>query len=154
MRATPPVIFFRDASYRAANARDFVYMGPIEINRMGQFNYFLWMGIWSTLDDFYADSSRDGFESITLFADGEPITLEAAGWTLDAIGVSDPVYVAPVSSTADVYYRVTVDQIRLLAASRDIEIVTTSARPRRYLLWDESASSRAGLGAFMGRVPN
>lgn len=154
LRATPPVIFFRDTSYRAANARDFVYLGPIEVNRMGRFDYFIWLGIWSTLDDIYAESNRDGFESITLFADGEPMMLDATGWTLDAIGVSDPIYVAPVAAAADVYYRVTMDQIRLLAEARDIEIVTTSARVRRYLPWDESASSRAGLRAFVDRAMN
>lgn len=154
MRATPPVILYRDTSYRAANARDFVYLGPIEVNRMGRFDYFLWLGVWSTLDDIYAEPQRDGFESVTIFADGEPMTLDATGWTLDAIGVSDPVYVAPIASAADVYYRVTMDQIRLLAEARDIEIVTTSARTRRYLPWDESATGRAGLRAFVGRAVN
>ena len=152
MRATPPVIFFRDTSHRAANARDFVYLGPIEVNRMGRFDYFIWLGIWSTLDDIYAESPSAGFESITLFADGEPMTLDATGWTLDAIGASEPIYVAPVSSATDVYYRVTMDQIRVLVQARDLEIVTTSARPRRYLPWDESTSSRAGLRAFMDRA--
>lgn len=154
LRVMPPVIFFRDISYRAANARDFVYLGPIEVNRMGRFEYFLWLGVWSTLDDFYAEPSRDGFESITLLADGEPMTLEATGWTLEAIGVGDPVYVAPVGSAADVYYRVTMDQIRLLAESRDIEIMTSSARVRRYFPWDGYSSSRAGMRAFIERAMN
>lgn len=154
LRVMPPVIFFRDSSYRAANARDFVYLGPIEVNRMGRFEYFLWLGIWSTLDDIYAEPNRDGFESITLFADGEPMTLDATGWTLDAIGVGDPVYVAPVSSAADVYYRVTMDQIRLLAEARDIEILTSSARARRYFPWDDHSSSRVGLRAFVDRAMN
>ena len=154
LRFMPPVIFFREISYRAANARDFVYLGPIEVNRMGRFEYFLWLGVWSTLDDFYAEPSRDGFESITLLADGEPMTLEATGWTLEAIGVGDPVYVAPVGSAADVYYRVTMDQIRLLAESRDIEIMTSSARVRRYFPWDGYSSSRAGMRAFIERAMN
>lgn len=154
MRATPPVIFYRDSSYRAANARDFVYLGPIEVNRMGGFEYFLWLGVWSTVDDMDAAYDRDGFESVIIIADGEPMTLDASGWTLEAIGVGDPVYVAPISSAADVYYPVTIDQIRLLAGARDIEILTTSAKPRRYFPWDDGAGSRAGLRAFVERAVN
>lgn len=154
MRANPPVILYRDTSYRAANARDFVYLGPIEVNRMGGFEYFLWLGVWSTVDDLDSAHDRDGFESVIIIADGEPMTLDARGWTLEAIGVSDPVYVAPVNSAADVYYPVTIDQIRLLAEARDIEILTTSGKPRRYFPWDDSAGSRAGLRAFVERAVN
>ena len=40
---------------------------------MGEYSYFLWLGIWSTISDADRSYERDGFESITLFADGEPL---------------------------------------------------------------------------------
>ena len=112
--ATAPIMLYHDNSAYAAHARDYVYLGPVEINRMGDYSYYLWLGIWSTISDEDRSLQRDGFESITLFVDGEPLQLELVGWTLESIGVSEPVYVKPVASAADAYYRVTIDQIRLI----------------------------------------
>ena len=70
--ATAPIVLYRDNSAYAAHARDYVYVGPVEINRMGDYSYYLWLGIWSTVSDEERSYQRDGFESITLFADGEP----------------------------------------------------------------------------------
>ena len=76
-RATAPVVLYHDNSGRAAYARDFVYLGPIEVNRQGRYTYFLWLGIWSTLDDASRWTQRDGFEYVVLYADGEPLQLES-----------------------------------------------------------------------------
>ena len=78
-RATAPIVLYHDNSGHAAYARDYVYVGPIEVNRMGSYSYYLWLGIWSTLDDASRWTQRDGFESVVLYADGEPLQLEVAG---------------------------------------------------------------------------
>lgn len=149
--ATAPIVLYRDNSSYAAHARDYVYLGPVEINRMGEYSYFLWLGIWSTISDAERSYQRDGFESITLFADGEPLQLELVGWTLESIGVSEPVYVKPVASAADAYYRVTIDQIRLIANAREIELHAGAAPARVYLMWDRQGSAHAALREFLDR---
>jgi hypothetical protein len=149
--ATAPIVLYRDNSAYAAHARDYVYLGPVEINRMGEYSYYLWLGIWSTISDADRSYQRDGFESITLYADGEPLQLELVGWTLESIGVSEPVYVKPVASAADAYYRVTIDQIRLLADAREIELHAGSAPARVYLMWDRQGSAHASLREFLDR---
>ena len=149
--STAPVVLYRDNSAYAAHARDYVYVGPVEINRMGEYSYYLWLGIWSTVSDAERAFQRDGFESITLFADGEPLQLELVGWTLESIGVSEPVYVKPVASAADAYYRVTIDQIRLLANAREIELHAGTAPIRVYLMWDRQGSAQAALREFLDR---
>lgn len=148
-RATTPVVLYRDNSAYAAHARDYVYLGPVEVNRMGNNSYFLWLGIWSTMRDEGHFTERDGFESVILYADGEPLALELAGWTLDAIGVSEPVYVKPVASAADAYYRVTVDQIRLIAESSEIQLRLGTAQPKSYGLWDKQGVANASMRAFV-----
>jgi len=148
-RSTAPVVLYRDNSAYAAHARDYVYLGPVEINRMGSNSYYLWLGIWSTMRDERRTAERDGFETVILYADGEPLPLELAGWTLDAIGVSEPVYVKPVASAADAYYRVTVDQIRLIAESSEIQLRVGTARPKSYALWDKQGSANASIRAFI-----
>ena len=104
---------------------------------------------WSTIRaDERMSPDRSGFESVVLFVDGEPFPLELAGWTLDAIGVTQPVYVKPVASAADAYYHVTLDQVRLLATAQQIDLRVGTARPVAYELWDEQTPARAALQEF------
>jgi len=153
LSATQPVVLYSDNSGYAAHARDYVYLGPIEVNNMGQRTYFLWLGIWSTMrDDERLLHQRNGFESVVLFVDGEPLPLELAGWTLDTIGVSAPVYVKPVAGATDAYYRVTVDQIRLLSTARSVELRTGMTQPASYSLWDEQSQPNASLRAFVSNA--
>ena len=150
--STAPVILYSDNSSYAAHARDYLYLGPVAVNHMGEYSYYLWLGIWSTMRDDVRATQRDGFESIIVFADGEPLPLELVGWTVDAIGVSEPLYNKPVASAADAYYRVTMDQIRLIAEARDIEIRAGTARPTSYLPWDQQGAAGASIRAFVDRA--
>lgn len=147
-----PLVFYRDNSGRAAFARNYVHLAPLEVNRTGGFRYYLWLGIWNTMQSGNTGESRDGFESVVIYADGEPLPLALSGWTAEAIGASEPIYLRPVSSAADAYYEVTVDQLRLIAASNDIRIQSTGPRPQSYELWDEQKSAKASLIKFLGNA--
>ena len=148
-RATAPVVLYHDNSGRAAYARDFVYLGPIEVNRQGRYTYFLWLGIWSTLDDASRWTQRDGFENVVLYADGEPLQLEVAGWSAEILGASRPVFAKPVASAADAYYAVTVDQIRMIAEARDLVLQTSSPPIRQYHRWREEDAGAAAMRQFV-----
>lgn len=148
-RSTSPIVLYHDNSGHAAYARDYVYLGPIEVNRMGSYSYYLWLGIWSTLDDASRWTARDGFESIVLYADGEPLQLEVAGWSADTIGASRPVFVKPVASAADAYYAVTVDQIRMIAEARDLVLQTTSPPTVQYHRWREEDAGAVAMRQFV-----
>lgn len=148
-RGTVPLVLYRDDSSRAAHARDFVYVGPLGVNRMGDYRYYLWLGIWSSLDDRAMSEQRDGFDSIVLFADGEPMRLELAGWTLSAIGVSQTVYNKPTATAADAYYPVTFDQIRLIAEATDIRLQTSAGRSVSYEPWDSQTTAMSGMEQFV-----
>ncbi|HKJ20264.1 MAG TPA: hypothetical protein VJ993_06355, partial [Woeseiaceae bacterium] len=121
-RATKPLVLYRDRSAQSAFGRDYVYLGPLEINNMGERRYYFWFGVWSTSDSVDRGSTLDNFESVVIYADGEPLSLQLAGTTLGSIGVSEPVYVKPTASATDAFYAVTIDQIRLVAESRDLEL--------------------------------
>jgi hypothetical protein len=146
-----PMVFYRDESGKAAHARKFVQLAPLEINRMGEYRYFLWLGIWNTLQDSGIGESRDGFESIVVFADGEPLTLELSGWSAAAIGASEPVYVKPVSSAADAYYEVTIDHLRVIAAAIDLRILTSGSRPESFELWNQENAAKASFKEFLDK---
>lgn len=151
-RATKPVVFYRDRSAQAAHARDYVYLGPVEVNNMGQRNYYIWLGIWGTSDSTDRSTQMDNFESVVVFVDGEPLSLEVKGWTAESIGISGSAYVKPVASSTDAYYRVTIDQIRLIAEARDLEIRAGSAVPQRYAPWDSASNATASIQAFLRKV--
>lgn len=145
-----PMVFYRDVSGRAAYARDFVHVAPLEVNRSGDYRYYLWLGIWNTMDDAGTEQVRDGFESIVIFADGEPLPLELAGWTVAAIGASEPVYMKPVASAADAYFEVTSDQLRLIAEAQDVRLQSTGSRNDSYEPWDDLKTAKASLIEFLG----
>ncbi len=144
-----PILLYRDNSAYAAYARDYVQLGPIEVNRSGQFRYFLWVGVWSTVQDPDSTNQRGGFDTVTVFADGEPLNLQLSGWTPNAIGASKAVYLKPVASAADAYYEVTIDQIRLLAEAQSIRLLTTATPSKEYHLWSNQERARQELVAFL-----
>ena len=147
---TKPLVFYRDRSAQAAYAKDYVYLGPIEVNNMGQKNYFIWLGAWSSSDVADRSAQMDAFESVVVFADGEPLSLQVDGWTPESIGLSESTYVKPVASATDGYYRVTIDQIRLMAEARDLEVRAGSTQPQTYFPWDSAGST--SMQAFLREV--
>ncbi|MGI9206291.1 MAG: hypothetical protein ACR2Q3_19910 [Woeseiaceae bacterium] len=147
-----PLIMYREDPAQAAFARNYVHVGPIQVNRSGNYQYFLWLGVWNNMQDLNSTSHRDGLGSIVIFADGEPLSLEISGWTPDAIGTSEPVYLKPVASSADAYYRVTADQIRLIAEATDIRLRTSGAKPREFEPWDGQLAARNDLQEFLRRT--
>lgn len=148
-RASVPIVMYRDMSANSAFGRDYVYVGPIQVNTMGQREYFLWLGIWGSSDSAERGRKMDDFEAVVLYVDGEPLSLEVKGWTPASIGASGDVYVKPVASALDGYYRVTVDQMRLIAESQDLELRAGATRPQRYVPWDSPKDSSQALVAFL-----
>jgi hypothetical protein len=144
-----PMILYRDDPGRAANARNFVSFGPLQVNRSGSYQYFIWLGIWNTNHSLNEADGRDGFDAIVLIIDGEPITLDVSGWTPDAIGASEPVYLQPVASAIDAYYLVTLDQIRLLAEADELYLQTTGPSPRSFEPWNKQTAAREGFQTFL-----
>jgi len=144
-----PLVFYRDASGRAALAKDFVYMAPVAVNRGGNYRYYIWLGIWTVAGEGSTDATRDGFESILLVADGEPLRLEIAGWTVDAIGASEPVYSKPVASAADAYYELTLDQLRPLADAEQLRLHVGGDARNMFEPWDDQRRGKAALLEFI-----
>ena len=130
-----PLVLYRENWASAAYARNLVNMGPIQVNRAGNRRYYLWVGIWSTMRVAEISEHRNAFESILIFADGEPLSLNVNGWTPDSIGLSEPAYIKPVASAVDAYYEVTADQIRLIAEATDLRLQSSGIFPQEFQLF-------------------
>ena len=149
-----PVVLYRDNPSYAAHSRNFVHLGPIEINKSGSYRYYLWLGIWSTLQAGDVTQQSDGFGSVVLVVDGEPLLLDLAGWTPAAIGTSAPVYPKPYATSLDAYYRVTADQIRLIALAGELQLRTTGKYPLEFQMWDEQKAAKRDLIRFVRAANN
>ena len=144
-----PLVFYRDVSGRAALEKDFVYVAPIAVNRGGDYRYYIWLGIWTVSEEASTDATRDGFESIVLIADGEPLQLEITSWTIDAIGASEPVYSKPFASAADAYYELTFDQLRPLAEANYLRLLVGGNALDMFEPWDDQRRGKAALHEFI-----
>lgn len=147
-----PLVMFRENPAQAAFARSVIHLGPIQVNRSGDYRFYLWISAWTTMQSPGPLEHQDSLESIVIFADGEPLSLELAGWTPEAIGVSEPVYLKPVASSVDAYYRVTADQIRLMAEAHEIRLRTAGAHSREFAPWDDQIVARSELLEFLNRT--
>ena len=147
-----PLILYQDRSGRAAFSRDYVNIGPIQVNQMGRDRYYLWLGVWSTVEIKYDDRRLNGFELVTVYADGEPMLLNLAGWTPGAVGATRSFYSKPVSSAQEAYYEVSIDQIRMLGEATEIRVQTTGESSESYEMWEKSESATRGFREFLSAV--
>lgn len=150
--ARTPFLLVRDTPAYGAYARSFVQVGALEANRMGTREYFLWMSTWNTDALASADEHRDGFDSAVLFVDGEPMTLDVHGWTPQAIGASTSVYTRPFATSLDAYYRVTINQLAMIAEASDLRLRTSGMQPRDFALWDEQRGAKADFALFVQQL--
>jgi hypothetical protein len=118
-----PAAFSRDRPMLAANARDYVYMGPVEINRAGERSYALWVAYCSTIDR--TDGQRFAAPANAwLLVDDAPMEL---GRPAPGVDLADWLYEAPVVGGDKVVYALTRAQLQLIARSRHVRVVIDGA---------------------------
>jgi len=138
-----PIIFSHAEPSVAANARDYIYVGPLETNRMGQRAYYLWFGEWSSVDRIRSPKSEDnGLEDIIVLLDGVPMDLHDSLVSSAKTRIIEAPYSAPVSSARSVYMRVSRDQLGAIAKADKVVIrVGGASRIITYDLWSGNIAS-------------
>lgn len=118
----------------AAAARDYAYIGPVEINRMGQRHYLLWIGLASTIDRELVGANPPEATALVIIVDGEPMELSLAEWDMS-------LDLPPYDATAPVYdvlaARASLDQIGRIAAADSVElhVVQGNDVTAQYVTW-------------------
>lgn len=143
------MVFYRNVAGSAAFARDYVDLAPVEINRSGDYRYYIWLGIWTVDGDAATAAVRNEFGSVVVLADDAPLELAISGWTANSIGASEPIYKKPVASALDAYYEVTIEQLRRLAEASDLRLQTGSEDRAIFEAWDDQARGKAALLEFL-----
>ena len=65
-RAPAPMVMYRNLSGQSAFGREYVYVGPVQVNKMGRREHFLWLGIWRTSNAVDPAETMDDFETIVI----------------------------------------------------------------------------------------
>ncbi len=126
-RGEKPIMFFREEPRLAVNARHYVYLSPIEVNRMGERYYFLWVSHWSTLPQH----SNKEMEQLTISSKNlAPITLQLNDEAL--VGVSDSVFEPPAKWAKQGFVSVSEELLRQLAAADELRL---NIHDEGYQLW-------------------
>jgi hypothetical protein len=148
-----PIAFARTESRLSRSARDYVYLGPVEINERGTREYFLWVGIASTIDRDYLAASTSSPNRLYLVVEGAPVEFELEPWGdripgLASLRIYDPA-VTPRQVLAG---RVTRDQLALLSRAdlASIRVAIEDGPTVEYFFWGQDEhwpafASYAGL---------
>lgn len=139
-----PVVLARPVRQLSAAARDYVYLGPVEINRMGDRDHYLWVGLASTIDRELAHATPAAVKALVLLVDGQPMMLPLADWKT---ALDQPPYETAAPLYATFSARASLDQIQRVAsaASIDVHIIPAEGLPTHYRTWQGEWSSWSSL---------
>jgi hypothetical protein len=145
-----PMVFARTQPQYSRSGRDYLYLGPVETNRQGVHEYYLWVGVATTLDRGYLVPPVGEPERLFVDIAGEPMELVLLPWREREPGLRDArVYGTPVRLGAELAARVTLDQLLKLASEplQAVRVVDRDGATRAYYRWQEGSDWPAFLAA-------
>lgn len=113
--------------------RDFLFVGPMTINRDAVQRRYLWFAFASTIDRRLTGAPDRPLESVIITVDGTPMTFDVDAWNAPSGTLP---YELPITPTQSLVALVTRSQLKRLAAADDIEayVLDGNARSPRYRL--------------------
>ncbi|MDH3510686.1 MAG: hypothetical protein OER85_07495 [Gammaproteobacteria bacterium] len=141
-----PLAFFKDEPMLAANVRDYVYVGPAELNRAGKRELVLWINFCSTIDRGRRSGSVRP-ERVFLLLDGKPMELAPAD---KHVNVNEWSYVSPVIGGSTIIYPVTRGQLHLLARAGDVQVLAENdGYAREYARWGNADDGLQRFASYL-----
>lgn len=147
-----PLVMSPDTPLNRDNVRDYVQVGALEVNRQGALEYYLWLGISVDKEFGEEDEHPQDFEIIELVSGDRQFQLEVLGWSHDAIGASESVYQKLFATSDDAYYKVTLDQLRILTDVDSLKLRSTGEEPREFISWYRQTTFATEIGDFFNTV--
>jgi hypothetical protein len=152
--ANQAMILYSEEPLLAANTRDYISIGPVEVNKSGQQSYLLWIGMWTTIDrpDFSEETANRQLDPIYFLIDGEPMEFNF----VSRAGIEQAPYSSSAPGAIEGYYATTRNQIERFAAAADLRIsVSIDESPAKiYRLWSRNTNSFADFSEFLGNSEN
>lgn len=104
-----PLVFARERTELAVNARDYFYLVPVDVNRSGKHSLYWLAYAWSTIVSRGDTLLFQKSDELVLVADDRPIALHRANETLREAGIAELPLRPPVKNA----------QLLLFGADRD-----------------------------------
>ena len=153
-RVAEPLVLYHDDPTLAVNARDYIFMAPLAVNRGGALANWLWLGAWSTIDRGVRvrDSGPGEFSGVQLIVDGEPMELDLGAGLAQVPGVDGLPYVAPVVTARNLFLPLTGSQVARLggAGMVALRIEYAGGDARIWERWGGNASSLRAFAELTG----
>jgi len=151
VRGPEPLVFARSEPRYSRSGRDYIYLGPVQTNRQGVREYYLWVGVATTLDRGFLAPQANMPQTLFLDLRGEPIELKLRPWSeVMEPGRRRRDYRASVPLVAELAARVTLQQLTLLDAAplQALRIdLGAGGAPRAYVRWDKGGNFADFLSA-------
>lgn len=141
--AHEPIVFARTESQYSRSGRDYLYLGPVEVNRRGTRDYFLWVGVGTTIDRGYLAPVEQMPTTLYLQIRGEPMELKLEAWLEREPGLGRMrLYRTPVKLRAALAARVTLDQLKLIADElpESVRVAAGDGNGKLYFRWSDLAA--------------
>ena len=135
-----PFIYSREAPELAANVRDYLSLGAVELNNMGARKYYLVLVAWSTIDRKRLGVPAAALpERIEMKVGGHDRQFALATHTARTIGVGEPVLRPELGYQGESWYAFTPAELRAFAAQppETIELVGSDLA-QSFVLWQRA----------------
>lgn len=111
----------------SAAGKDFLFVGPMSVNRNGSSERYLWFGLSTTIDRNLTGAPPLLTESVVLVVDGTPMHFDLIAW--ESSRAASP-YVLPMDGFASYAARVTASQLRQVAEAAEVDAYVTNREGR------------------------
>jgi hypothetical protein len=154
VRGPDVLVYARTEPRYSRSARDYVYLGPVETNRQGVREYFLWVGVATTIDRGFIAPEAEPPHTLYIEVNGEPIELPLKPWReVVPNGLDKPMYPTAVPVREQLAARVTFQQLGLIGAASPASVslaLGESNVQRTFVRWDKAGSFDGFLAAIGG----
>lgn len=110
-----PWVYSREVPLLAANARDYLNVGVVAINRGGQRTYWLGVVAWSTIDRAAWQHASGQPGTVRLMSSAGSMELSPVDGGRKAVGLERPAFTRPASRFTESWYLLSAEQLRWLS---------------------------------------
>jgi hypothetical protein len=148
-----PLIYARAAPELAANARDYLSLGAVEVNNMGTRKHYLALVSWSTINRERVGAAPAPVpERIEVVVGGKPREFVPVGHEPRSLGIGGAPFRPPSGYVGESWYAVTPADLRALAAAPPDSIALAQDSGRvAYEAWRGDDGS---LAEFVRDIPD
>ncbi len=146
-----PIVYAHEVPAIAANVRDYVSLGAVEVNNMGSRKHYLVAVSWTTVDRRASGARAPVADRLELTVGSRTLEFAPVGHEARPLGIGEPPYRPPSGYVGESWYAVTPAELHALAASPPAELtLNVDGDSLRYATW---RGASAQLQDFVRDIP-